>query len=87
MLSIEVIDFWLHRLLIEKRFVKWLCKRKKYSTYTSEQIRIELNRNKTYRMVSSVFTKLSIPRIFRGLYEGGKIRNRWGYCFCIALKE
>lgn len=86
-LSIEVIDFWLHRLLVEKRLVKWLCKRRKYSAYTSEQIRIELNRSKIYRMISSVFTKLSIPRVFRGLYKGKKIRNRWGYCFCIALKE
>jgi len=86
-LSIEVIDFWLHRLLVEKKLVKWLCKRKRYSSYTSEQIRIELNKSRIYRMISFIFTGLSIPRVFSGQDKEEKIKNRWGYCFCIALKE
>lgn len=86
-LNIEIIDFWLHRLWVEKRLVKWLCKKKRYSVYTPEQSRVELNRSRVYRVISSIFTKLSIPRVFHGQSKGKRIKNRWGYCFCVGLKE
>lgn len=86
-LNIEIIDFWLHRLLFEKHIVKWLSGRKKYLLCTLEQTRINLNRHRTYRIMSSFFTKLSIPRVFSGYNSKGKIRNRWGYCFIVAYKK
>lgn len=84
-LELKTIDFWLHRIIFEKYFVKWLCKLERYKNSSNEEIRIRFNKNIFYRGLSSVLTKLSIPNLYRG---GGIscIKNRWGYCVIIALK-
>lgn len=86
MLRIEAIDFWMHRIFVEKYLVKWLCKRKRYSSYTTDQIRIKLNKSRIYRIVSWIFTKLSVPHVFPINVSADKMKNRWGYCFIVALK-
>lgn len=84
--NIETIDFWLHRILFEKHLVKKICARKKYVDRSQEEVKIQLNKNSAYRLVSLILTKLSIPNIFE-VRSKGKIKNRWGYSFVVAVKS
>lgn len=83
--KVETIDFWLHRILFEKHFVKKYVARKKYINRNPDEVKIELNKNKIYRFLSLLLTKLSIPHVFQG-EKDNKIVNRWGYVFIIAKK-
>lgn len=75
------IDFWLHRMLFErkigKKFINYYMK--KYDIKSKQNAMIVLNSNKLYKFLSHVCTALSIPKIF-------KTKNKWGYCFIVAKK-
>ncbi len=81
----KIIDFWLHRILFEKKLVKKICRRKKYSGKEQDELKIQLNKSIIYRFVSLILTKLSVPHIYKCLKKG-KVINRWGYCFIVAIK-
>lgn len=76
----ERIDFWLHRVIMEKHLVKWVCSWKRFSNDTRDKTRIALNQNRLYLAISWILTKLSIPNVFCG-------NDGWGYCFIIARKN
>ncbi len=84
--DIEIIDFWLHRILFEKYFVKKYVGRKKFIHRDQDELKIELNKNKVYRFFSLILAKLSIPCVFKGR-KNNKIINRWGYSFIVAIKR
>ena len=43
--EVTVIDFWLHRILMERHLVKWICARKMYVNIEPDEIKVALNRN------------------------------------------
>lgn len=75
--NINLIDFWAHRILFERRIAKWFYRRMPGTTYHDRQI--EANRHLLFRLCSSFFTAISIPHIFRK-------DNGWGYLFMVAEK-
>lgn len=75
-----VIDFWVHRILFERKIQKiFLCWAFKKDHVTKDIALIKLNQNKLYRLISKCLTTASWPRIFAG---GG----RFGYVFIVAVK-
>lgn len=76
------IDFWLHRILFERKIGKWLIKRymKKYGITEKNIAMIQLNKRFYYKILSNLFSLCSFPRILK------KQKDRWGYCFIIAGK-
>lgn len=74
-----IIDFWLHRIIFERGIGKYFIK--KYLTKNPNEDKqlamVNLNRNKMYKLFSTICATLSIPRVF-------KKKNRWGYCFIVA---
>lgn len=69
-----LIDFWAHRLFFERRIAKKIYKRMKSGN--DFERRIEANTHTGFRMLSSLFTFISKPHIFKD----GK---GWGYAFFI----
>lgn len=75
------IDFWLYRLLFERRFGKFIISKymRDHKINNKADAMIQLNKNFMYRLACKFFCDLSYPRIFR---EG----DRWGYVFIEAYK-
>lgn len=82
--NIKIVDFWLHRLLLEKHLIKWICKQK--ADISSDDVRINLNTKWWYRRLSELLSFLSIPHVFNGVTKNS-CNNRWGYCLVKARKE
>ena len=76
--EIKLIDFWVHRIIFERRLAKYFYKNIKASTYHDRQI--EANRKIGFRVCSSIFTKLSKPYLFNK-------DTGWGYVFIVAQKR
>ena len=77
------IDFWLHRLLFERKIGKKYIQgyMKKHNITNRHMAMIQLNKNIIYKALSKICTFFSIPREFKNK------KNRWGYCFIIAKKK
>lgn len=75
------IDFWLHRLLFERKIGKFFINyyAKKYGETNIHIAMVNLNKNRIYRFLSGVCAVLSFPKIF-------KKKDRWGYCFIVSKK-
>lgn len=73
------IDFWLHRLLFERKIGKYFINRymKKHNETNRHVAMVQLNKNRVYRFFSAACSVLSFPRKF-------KKKDRWGYCFIVA---
>lgn len=66
------IDFRVHRMLFERHLAKKFYQRKS---------RTECNKDKTYLMLSTICTRLSIKRKWTSPLNG------WGYAFIVARKK
>lgn len=69
--KVTLIDFWMHRMFMERFIAKSFYKRQKGANDSDR--RINANRNVFFRLLSTIFTALSIPRVFPDK------KNGWGY--------
>jgi len=73
------IDFWLHRLLFERKIQKLFVKYMGKQTQDRSELLIKLNSQLAYRALSELCAVFSQPHLFAG-------GDRWGYCFIAARK-
>lgn len=71
-----LIDFWLHRMLFERKIAKRFYKN--MPAESEHDKRIMANKKRSFRLFSWLFTRLSVKHVFR------KIDGRWGYAVIIA---
>ena len=78
-INTNVIDFWMHRLLFERRIGRVLVNRyvKRYNISDKKVAMLKLNSNCLYKCISYILTVLSVPRVFKG-------KDRWGYCYIVC---
>ena len=76
----KIIDFWMHRLLFERKIGRRLINKymKKNGIDDRKEAMVKLNSNRLYKSISFILTALSWPRIFKGT-------DRWGYCYIEAV--
>ncbi len=77
--KVVLIDFWLHRLIFERKIAKKFYGRIKITDNSKK--RIIANKSKWFRFLSTIFTLLSIPHTF------DDVKNGWGYAFFVAKKR
>lgn len=71
-----LVDFWLHRIWFERKIAKRFYKN--MPAESEHDKRIMANTKRSFRLLSWLFTKLSVKHVFH------KIDGRWGYAVIIA---
>lgn len=78
----SIVDFKLHRIVLEKNIVKRIVRNKE----NTDEIRLSLNKKWWYRRLSELLVFLSPNYVKSGIDNVGNAINRWGYALIECRK-